>query len=148
MEPSTGEQLAIRRETFGKSRRVRSPRDFQRIRRQGRRVSSALATLHYARQAQAQAMPPGDMAYRHSEAHPVPSRAGFSVSKRVGGAVVRNRVKRRMREIVRQMLAEVAPGWDLVFVARAPAAEAEYEALAQDIAGLLRRAKLLAADNH
>ena len=78
----------------------------------------------------------------------MPSRAGFSVSKRVGGAVVRNRVKRRMREIVRQILPEVAPGWDLVFVARAPAAEAEYAALAQDIAGLLRRAKLLAANNH
>jgi ribonuclease P protein component len=53
-----------------------------------------------------------------------------------------------MREIVRQILPEVAPGWDLVFVARAPAAEAEYAALAQDIAGLLRRAKLLAANNH
>ncbi len=48
------------------------------------------------------------------------SRYGFSVSRRVGGAVVRNRMKRRLREIMRRM--PLRPGWDIVFIARSPAA--------------------------
>jgi ribonuclease P protein component len=70
------------------------------------------------------------------------NRYGFAVGKRLGGAVVRNRVKRRMREVVRLTL--VRSGWDMVFIARKTAAETDYHALRKATEELLARAQLLA----
>ena len=69
------------------------------------------------------------------------SRFGFIVSKRVGGAVVRNRVKRRLREAVRS--APVESGWDIVLIARRDAPASPYSALCRAAEDLLRRAKVL-----
>ena len=70
------------------------------------------------------------------------SRYGFSVSKRVGKAVIRNRVKRRLREILRA--APLQPGWDIVFIARSLIATADYSSLEKSVEGLLSKARLLA----
>ena len=69
------------------------------------------------------------------------SRYGFSVSRRVGKAVTRNRVKRLLREILR--LTPVEPGWDIIFIARPVAATANYAKLKKEIRGLLSRGGLL-----
>ena len=69
------------------------------------------------------------------------SRYGFSVSKRLGKAVRRNRVKRLLREILR--LTPVRKGWDMVFIARPAAADADYASLDKAIEGLLSQAELL-----
>jgi len=69
------------------------------------------------------------------------SRYGFSVSRRVGKAVVRNRVKRLLREILRQ--APLEPGWDIIFIARSAAATADYASLDKSVSNLLSRARLL-----
>jgi ribonuclease P protein component len=69
------------------------------------------------------------------------SRYGFSVGRRVGGAVVRNRVKRRLREILR--LAPLKPGWDIIFIARPSAAVSDFAGLGKSVQGLLSRAGLL-----
>ena len=69
------------------------------------------------------------------------SRCGFSISKRVGKAVTRNRVKRLLREILR--ITPLEPGWDIIFIARPGAATANYVSLEESVKGLLSRARLL-----
>jgi ribonuclease P protein component len=69
------------------------------------------------------------------------SRFGISVSKRVGKAVVRNRVKRILREIMR--LTPLKPGWDLVLIARNPAAGSEYHQLEKAVVNLLSQAGIM-----
>ncbi|WP_422772488.1 ribonuclease P protein component [Plantactinospora sp. WMMC1484] len=64
---------------------------------------------------------------------PAPARAGFVVSKAVGGAVVRNRVRRRLRHLVRDRLPGLPPGATLVVRALPVAAQASYAALGADL---------------
>lgn len=72
------------------------------------------------------------------------SRYGFSISRRVGKAVVRNMAKRRLREILRR--EPLQPGWDIVIIVRSPAASASYAELAKSVSALLRRGRLLAEE--
>ena len=72
------------------------------------------------------------------------NRYGFVTSKRLGGAVVRNRVRRRLREVVRAL--PVQPGWDLVLSAKTAAARAPFSELRRAVVNLLSRAGLLARD--
>jgi len=107
--------------------RLRKSSEFQRVRQQGRRVTSRLLTLAW--------MPNDGAALR----------IGFVVSKRIAKhAVERNALKRRLGEAVRPLLAELSPGWDLVFSARRETLTADLQTLEQDIPALLRRARLLA----
>ena len=71
-------------------------------------------------------------------------RAGFTATKRIGGAVQRNRAKRRLREAVRQILPELAhPGFDYVFIARGGVTTRPWPRLLDDVKSALLR---LAAD--
>jgi len=69
------------------------------------------------------------------------SRFGWSIKKALGSAVRRNRIRRRLREIVRLHRQEIAPGWDIVIHPRSSAATAEFSALAQELLKLLPREK-------
>ena len=69
------------------------------------------------------------------------SRYGLSVSKRIGKAVTRNRVKRILREILRSKPLE--SGGDIIFIARPLAADANYADMEKSIDTLLSRAQLL-----
>jgi len=68
------------------------------------------------------------------------SRFGWSVKKALGGAVKRNRVRRRLREIVRLHREEILPGWDVVIHPRSTAATAQFALLVADLLKLLPRA--------
>jgi ribonuclease P protein component len=70
------------------------------------------------------------------------SRYGISVSKRVGKAVIRNRVKRILREVLR--LTSLNPGWDIILIARGPASGSAYDQLNRSATSLLSRANLVA----
>ncbi len=67
-------------------------------------------------------------------------RAGFTATKRVGGSVVRNRAKRRMREAARLLLPDLAqPGFDYVFIARGGVTTRPWPRLLDDVKSALLR---------
>lgn len=85
---------------------------------------------------------PGRFAVLSVLEHPgdeTPARLGIITSRRVGGAVVRNRVRRRWREIFRAARPQLRPGLWLVLIARAPAAAAKFEELVGEWERLGRR---------
>jgi len=71
------------------------------------------------------------------------SRFGFSVSSRIGNAVERNRIKRRLREAMRLRMDTLQPGWDIVFIAKYPIRSADFHEMDAACARLIRRAHLL-----
>jgi ribonuclease P protein component len=68
-----------------------------------------------------------------------PPRVGFTVSKKVGNAVERNRVRRRLREVVRRVPDEMQSGHDYVLIGRRSAMALPFERLTEDFCGALRR---------
>jgi ribonuclease P protein component len=89
--------------------RLSRSRDFDAVYRHGRSVSTRFLVLYqFEREAEA-----------GTEA-----RLGIAVPKKIGGAVARNRIKRRLREVWRQLLPQVPGGSDYVLLVRAPLAEA------------------------
>ena len=68
---------------------------------------------------------------------------GITVSKKLGCAVVRNRTRRRIREVYRLHEDLFTPGWDIVIVARTRATKAEFSALTRGLLSLAEKAALL-----
>ena len=72
-------------------------------------------------------------------------RVGFTVSRKVGNAVVRNRVRRRLREVAREVIpAKARPDLDYVLVGRQAALKRDFAVLRQDLLEALKRLKALA----
>ena len=107
-----------------RERRLKRPRDFAALRSHGRAWSGKLLVL-VAR--------PNSLET---------SRVGLSVSKRVGKAVLRNLVKRRLREAVRRV--DLGKGWDILLIARKGAGDTDFHALDRSLRSLCRRARLVA----
>jgi ribonuclease P protein component len=106
--------------------RLRKNSDFQRVRQQGRSISSPLLILAW--------MPNGLTRVR----------IGIVVSKRISKhAVKRNYSKRLLSEAIRPFLPELSGGWDVVLSARSPILLANLSVLQRDIGMLLRKAQLL-----
>ena len=106
--------------------RLRANADFQRVRRIGKSVANRCLVLVWA---------PNSLTH---------SRFGFAVGKKLGGAVQRNKIKRRLREQLRLHLKEnrLSPGMDVVIIARHATREADYNTLHQALNHLLSRANL------
>mgnify|MGYP001599449317 CR=1 FL=1 len=110
--------MAMRREV-----RLRQRKDFDAVFRKGRAWNNTLLVLRSL---------PNEMTH---------NRYGFVTSKRVGNAVVRNRVRRRLQESVRVL--PLRPGWDVVVSAKTSAARADFHELNRAVVDLLARARLL-----
>ena len=112
--------------SFSKARRLTRASEYERVKRDGFVRRGKLLMLNVA---------------------PVensgPCRVGIVASRRLGGAVVRNRARRRLREIVRQHQHELRGGLWIVLVARRDAAAASYHALEHEWLRLARRASIL-----
>ena len=74
------------------------------------------------------------------------NRVGYTVSKKLGHAVVRNRTRRRLREVYRLNEERFAPGWDIVVVARTRAVDAPFEKLTASFLRLAEKAGILAEE--
>ncbi|MET9547400.1 MULTISPECIES: ribonuclease P protein component [unclassified Streptomyces] len=110
--------------------RLRRREDFATAVRRGRRAGRPLLVVHLRSGATDPHVP--------GETLP-PTRAGFVVSKAVGGAVVRNTVKRRLRHLMRDRLASVPPGSLVVVRALPGAGDADHAQLARDLDAALQR---------
>jgi ribonuclease P protein component len=109
--------------------RLASTNDFKRVRQSGKAHAHPLVVLHAS---------PNGLAV---------SRIAVSAGRSLGGAARRNRVKRLLREAARPLMPSLAPGWDLILVARAPLASAPWPEIRQAVVALFRRARLVLDDS-
>ena len=105
--------------------RLRRNADIRRVRQQGRRWYHPLLILFVEANNQET------------------SRFAVSVGRHVGGAVVRNRAKRRIREVIRRYLKQVKGGYDCLLIVRADLPVASFAEIEAAVSELLRRAGLL-----
>ena len=74
------------------------------------------------------------------------NRVGITVGKKLGHAVVRNRIRRRLREVYRLNEARFTPGWDIVVVARSRCIHADFTSLIKAYLSLAEKAGILARE--
>ena len=106
-------------QAFPKTLRLLRRPEFRRVYEEGRRGSARLCTIFY-----------------RSNGLPR-TRFGITTPRSLGTAVVRNRIRRRLREVIRLNQAIIAPGWDVVLNPRPRAAEIPFPVLVREVLGLL-----------
>ncbi|GGZ21285.1 ribonuclease P protein component [Streptomyces avidinii] len=111
--------------------RLRRREDFASAVRRGRRAGRPLLVVHLRTSGATDPHEPGEI--------DPSTRAGFVVSKAVGNAVIRNRVKRRLRHLVRERLPQLPPGSLVVVRALPGAGDAGPDELARDLDAALVR---------
>ena len=74
-------------------------------------------------------------------------KVGFAVTKKIGHAVVRNKIRRRLREIVQKQLPSLKQNYNIIVVAKDNVSEAGFEKLTQEIVKLLKKASLFHEEN-
>lgn len=105
--------------------RLRNNSDFAKVYKKGRSVADKLIVMKYKKTTDSSL------------------RAGFSINKKYGKAVARNKIKRRLKDIVSRRIHLLNPGYDLVFVVRKEAKDARYTDLVTVVESLLKKARIL-----
>jgi ribonuclease P protein component len=103
---------------------IRRRADFEAIGRHGTARSTPLLVLRWMRTDRAE------------------SRVGLSTPRTLGGAVQRNRVRRRLRSVLRERIGRIGPGWDFLLIARPAAGDASQAQLGEAIDALLARSDI------
>lgn len=111
--------------TLHRSHRLKKNEQFQEVFQKGTSAANRQFVVYWKKQE-------GQAAFR----------AGISVSKKIGKAVTRNRVKRLIKEAIASMEAGIPDGIDLVIIARPGLEEMEYDALRSSLQHVLKRAKI------
>jgi len=104
--------------------RLKKNWEFKRAYRYGRTVVSKNIVLYYC---------PNRMEI---------NRIGFSISKKVGGSVIRNRIKRLFKEALLTMEHRIKKGYDLILVARKPSTDLNYHGAVRELTNLCRKGQL------
>ncbi|MFW6305881.1 MAG: ribonuclease P protein component [Bacillota bacterium] len=104
--------------------RLKKKRDFNRVYNRGKSLATGNLVLYYF---------PNNL----SE-----NRVGFSISKKIGKAVVRNKIRRRLKEILR-IKKNIKKSYDFIIIARKPVTGLDYTGMERDIDKLFRRAGLI-----
>jgi ribonuclease P protein component len=112
--------------TLGPGARLKQGRDFNRLRREGQRLAGGCLLVNWRR------LPTGGQ-----------SRVGVIASSKIGGAVVRNRARRLLRETFRLHQHQLAQPVDMVLVARASIAGKGFQEVETDFLAALRKTGLL-----
>ncbi len=120
---SGGEKPRLR---FPKAARLKQTAEFAQVRTEGRPVHGKMMVLGVLKGC-------GEK----------DGRVGIVTSRRVGNAVIRNRVRRRLRELFRAIRPQLIPGLWLVVVAKSPAAKATFAALGEEFSQLVKRGRIL-----
>lgn len=113
-------------ESVRRKLRLRNREDYSRVYRGGRSFANGQFVVYWSKQPSAQ-----------------PFRVGISASKKIGNAVVRNRMRRLVKEIVRHMEGQIVPYVDFILIVRKPAVTMSYAELERSIKHVLRKAGLL-----
>jgi len=114
---------------FEKSKRLLDNEEFRRVFRSGKRLNSSFLTLIFR--------------FFQPKTASFGPKLGLSVSKKVGNSVVRNKIKRRIREIFRKNQASIAKNAEIVLIPRSEAGKTGYQELEKSLLGLLARANLI-----
>ncbi|SFX31146.1 ribonuclease P protein component [Thermoactinomyces sp. DSM 45891] len=112
-----------------KEYRLRRRNDFRRVFRFGTSAANRQFVVYLSPRHAGTGLPPGP-------------RIGISVSKKVGNAVVRNRVKRLVKEVTRHWVPDLKKGIDVVIIARNPAATMDFYQVESSLRHVFKRAKL------
>lgn len=111
--------------------RLRKKQEFAKVYRHGRSFANTQFVVYWRKQTT-----PGNF------------RLGVSASSKLGGAVVRNRIRRRVKEIVRLNAHKLQQAYDLILIVRKPALALDYKQMEGSVLHVLRRAGLLKGGAH
>jgi len=116
----------MRKYGFPRSVRLRKKAEFERVFAEGKRYRAPLCVLYVLH-------------------HPCSKekKVGIAVGRKLGKATVRNKIKRRIREILRLHLPQLLPGTHLVVVARSRASDADFHELERTLLCLMREGEVL-----
>ncbi|MBC1332914.1 ribonuclease P protein component [Listeria booriae] len=109
-----------------KAYRIKKDDEFQRVFKKGKSFANRQFVIYILK--------------REDLAH---FRIGLSVSKKIGNAVVRNHIKRRIRQTFHELNEQIVPGHDYIIIARKPAANMDFHEIKKSLTHVLRLARVL-----
>jgi len=109
---------------WNKENRLKRNKDYRAVYRAGKSVANRELVLYFIKN-------------RYGK-----TRAGFSVSKKIGKSVVRNRMKRLIKEAFRLHIKDIKPGYDLIFIARTGSKNYKYADIERSVVDVLKKAGL------
>jgi len=112
-----------------KSYRIKKNEDFQRIFQEGKSVANRQFIV-----------------YKLENSEIPHFRIGLSVSKKIGNAVMRNRIKRLIRQVFHELESQINPNYDYIIIARKPVAEMDYKEVKKSLIHVLKIAKSIKLD--